>query len=220
MIDAVVLSIKLGLLTCLILLVICFPLALWLSKTKSKFAAVLEALISLPMILPPIVLGFYLLLFFAPSGWLGNLWLQIFGTPLVFSFTGLVISSVIYSMPFALQPLKQGLAGIPNDLILHSKNLGLNTWQRFWKICLPLIRPSIMIAMILSFAHTLGEFGVVLMIGGNIPKETKVISIELFELVEQLQYQQAHYLAGGLLVFSLMILIPVYGKWGKGHDFS
>ena len=215
MMAAVWLSIKLASLTSAILLLIALPLAAWLVKSQAKWRVVIDAIIALPMVLPPTVLGFYLLMLFSPNQWLGGCWLAIFGQPLTFSFQGLVIASVLYSLPFAVQPLKQGFAAIPLSYDRQAKAMGLTQHQYWRQIALPLLKPSMLIALVMVFAHTIGEFGVVLMIGGNMVGETKVVSIELFELVELMQYQQAHYLAGGLLLASLLMLIPVYGIWGR-----
>ncbi len=203
-------SIKLATLTTLILLTVCMPVAWWMARAKNRFVIIVESIVSLPLILPPTVLGFYLLLALGPNGFIGSItsWLGI-GT-LAFSFTGLVIGSMAYSLPFVIGPLKDAFAGIDNEILEAAQTLGASKWDRFHSIILPLSRPGILTASILGFAHTIGEFGVVLMIGGNIPGKTKVISIDIYDHVESLEYAQAHSLSALLIIISFILLLCVY----------
>jgi len=169
-----------------------------------------EALVAMPLILPPTVLGFYLLLMLAPDTGLGRLWLQLTGTQLAFSFNALVIGSVIYSLPFVVQPLQSAFQRVPESLLQAAATLGARPLDQFRSLVVPLSRRSFITAASLGFAHTVGEFGVVLMIGGNIPGETQVLSIALYDQVESLQFDQAHRLAAGLVIFSLLLLFLLY----------
>ena len=196
------LSLKLALVTTVLLAIVGIPLAGWLSMMKLKIKPVLESLIALPLVLPPTVLGFYLLIAFSPNSGLGA-WLDsTFGLRLAFSWSGLVIASMIYSLPFMVQPILSALHHQDRDLIDASYLLGKSRWQTFRYISLPAVKPSVITGLILSFAHTLGEFGVVLMIGGNIPGETRVASIAIYDQVELLNYDTAHVYAMILLVIS------------------
>lgn len=204
--SALMLTLKLASVTTLILLVICTPIAWWLANSKWRYKFVFEALLALPLILPPTVLGFYLLLFLGVNGplaWNGN--------GLAFSFTGLVIGSLVYSFPFVVQPLQNAFMAIGRRPIEVASTLGASPLDTLWNVILPLAKPGILSAAVLGFAHTLGEFGVVLMIGGNIPGETQVVSIAIYEHVESIQYAQAHTLSALLLVLSFVMLLAVYG---------
>lgn len=217
--DAISLTVALATITTVILLVLGTPLAWWLSRHRGNVAALVEAVVAMPLILPPTVLGFYLLLLFAPDTALGQLWQQLTGTRLAFSFSALVIGSVIYSLPFVVQPLQSAFQRIPEGLLQASATLGANPFDQFRSVVLPLTRRSFVTAASLGFAHTVGEFGVVLMIGGNIPGETQVLSIALYDQVESLQFAEAHRLAGGLVLFSLALLFWLYRRdrqlvWG------
>jgi molybdate transport system permease protein len=203
-------SLKLGLVTVVCLLLIATPLAWWLAFTRSRSRAPIEAVVALPLVLPPTVLGFYLLIILGPAGWIGRLWVQITDTTLTFSFTGLVIASVIYSLPFAVQPLQGAFENVGRGPLEAAATLGANRMQRFLHVAVPLSVRGYLSAIVLVFAHTLGEFGVVLMVGGNIPDRTKVISIAVFEHVETIDYFQAHVLSAGLLIFSFLLLLLVF----------
>lgn len=208
--TALWLTLKLAGVTTLILLLIGTPMAWWLARSRWRFRFVLEALVAMPLVLPPTVLGFYLLIALGPQGPVGGLAQALGGQHLAFSFTGLVIGSVIYSMPFVVQPLQSTFTQIGERPLEVAATLRAGPLDRFLSIVLPLARPGFMTAGVLGFAHTLGEFGVVLMIGGNIPGETQVLSIAIYDRVEALQYDQAHLLSGGLVGLSLLLLISVY----------
>lgn len=196
--------------TTAILFVIGVPVAYWLAYSKSKVRSLLEALISMPLVLPPSVLGFYFLLAFGPAHGLGSFLYRWFDVRLVFTFGGLVVASVIYSLPFMVHPLQAGLAGLSPSLREASLSLGKSRWQTLVKVLLPNIRPSIMTGIVLTFAHTIGEFGVVLMIGGNIPGQTKVASIAIYDEVEAMNYHSANTYAFILFAITFAILIVVY----------
>ncbi len=203
-------SLKLASVTVIVLLLLGTPLAWWLAFTRSRSRAVIEALVALPLVLPPTVLGFYLLILLGPAGPIGRFWVEITGTTLTFSFSGLVIASVIYSFPFAVQPLQTAFEGIGRSPLEAAATLGASPLDTFVRVASPLALRGYVSAIVLGFAHTLGEFGVVLMVGGNIPGVTKVVSIAIYEQVETLSYSQAHYLSAGLLTFSFVVLLSVY----------
>ena len=207
---AIRLTLELASITTLVLLVIGTPMAWWLANSRWRGKPALEAIVALPLVLPPTVLGFYLLLAFAPDSPFGHFWLGATGSPLAFSFSALVIASVIYSLPFVVQPLQAAFEQLPKDLLEAASTLGAGRWDQFVSIVIPLTRRSFITAASLGFAHTIGEFGVVLMIGGNIPGETQVLSIALYDRVESLQYDAAHHMAAGLVIFSLLLLTLVY----------
>ncbi|MDG1944559.1 MAG: molybdate ABC transporter permease subunit [Halioglobus sp.] len=213
--DAIYLTLTLASVTTILLLVLGTPLAWWLSRRRGTVPAAIEAIVALPLILPPTVLGFYLLLLFAPQSALGHFWQQLTGTQLAFSFSALVIGSVIYSLPFVVQPLQTAFQRIPKGLLESAATLGARPLDQFRSVVLPLSRRSFLTAASLGFAHTVGEFGVVLMIGGNIPGETQVLSIALFDYVESLRFDEAHRLAGALIVFSLALLFLLYRSNGQ-----
>ncbi len=213
--DAIYLTLTLASVTTILLLVLGTPLAWWLSRRRGTVPAAIEAIVALPLILPPTVLGFYLLLLFAPQSALGHFWQQLTGTQLAFSFSALVIGSVIYSLPFVVQPLQTAFQRIPQGLLESAATLGARPLDQFRSVVLPLSRRSFLTAASLGFAHTVGEFGVVLMIGGNIPGETQVLSIALFDYVESLRFDEAHRLAGALIVFSLALLFLLYRSNGQ-----
>ena len=186
------------------------PLAWWFARTRSRLRVVVEAITALPLVLPPTVLGFYLLVLLGPAGPLGGSWEAMGGDRLVFSFPGLVIGSVVFSLPFAVQPLQNAFLSIGSRPLEVAATLGASPLARFFTIAVPLARPGFLTAATLSFAHTVGEFGVVLMIGGNIPGRTQVVSIAIFNHVEALEYGTAHLLSAGLLLFSFLALLGIY----------
>ena len=214
--TAIWLTVALAGTTTVILLLLGTPLAWWLSRHRGPGAAVVEAIVALPLILPPTVLGFYLLILFAPDSALGQLWEAVTGNRLAFSFSALVIGSVLYSLPFVVQPLQQSFSRIPAELMAAAATLGAGPMDQFRSVVMPLCRRSFLIAACLGFAHTVGEFGVVLMIGGNIPGETQVLSIALYDYVESLRFSEAHQLAGGLVLFSLATLFLLYRSDDSG----
>lgn len=197
---------KLAILTTLILLVVSTPLAWWLSRGRSWIHSTVAAVVSLPLVLPPTVLGFYLLVFFGPKGWGGQV-TELIGVRLPFSFAGLLVGSLLYSLPFVVQPLTNSFRALGERPLEIAASLGAGPWDRFWSVIFPLTRPGYMTALILGFAHTVGEFGVILMIGGNIPGETRVLSIEIFDAVESLRWDEAHGIAGGMLIISFLLLL-------------
>jgi len=207
---ALLITLKLAALTTAILLLAGTPLAWWLARSRWRHKFLLEALIALPLVLPPTVLGFYMLIALGPNGPIGALMQSLGGAPLAFTFPGLVIGSVFYSMPFVIQPLQASFAAIGERPLEAAATLRASPLNRFLTIALPLARPGLLTAAVLGFAHTLGEFGVVLMIGGNIPGVTQVLSIAIYDHVEASEYSQAHWLSGGLLLFSFLLLIAVY----------
>ncbi len=209
--TALLITLKLAGITTLILLLIGTPLAWWLARSRWRFKFLFEALIALPLVLPPTVLGFYLLIALGPNGPLGSLMIALGGQPLAFTFTGLLIGSVIYSLPFVVQPLQGAFVSMGDRPMEVAATLRASPLDRFFTVAIPLARPGFLTAAVLGFAHTLGEFGVVLMIGGNIPGKTQVLSIAIYDHVETLEYAHAHWLSGGLLLFSFVLLIAVYG---------
>ncbi len=204
------LSLALAAVAVAILLVVGTPLAWWLAFTRSRWRTVVEVITALPLVLPPTVLGFYLLLLMSPASLPGHWWLTLTGSTLAFSFSGLVIASVVYSLPFVVQPLLQAFQSIGPAPLEAAATLGAGPIDRFFSIATPLARRGYITAAVLGFAHTLGEFGVVLMVGGNIPGKTKVISIAIYESLETLDYATAHVLSAGLLVFSFLVLLAVF----------
>lgn len=204
------LTFKLASITTLLLILIGIPLAYWLAFTKTKFKPIIETLVSMPLVLPPTVLGFYFLVAFSPQNTFGN-WLDTYlGIRLVFSFEGLVIGSIIYSLPFMVHPVQAGFSSISKNLIEASLLLGKSKLTTLFKVMLPTIKTSLITGIVLSFAHTIGEFGVVLMIGGNIPHKTKVASIAIYDEVESLNYDAANYYSLILFAITFIILLLVY----------
>jgi molybdate transport system permease protein len=204
------LTLKLATITTLLLLIAGLPLAWWLSKGRSIFKIIIEALVTMPLVLPPSVLGFYLLLAFSPQHGLGKWLQQWFNLQLVFSIKGLVLASVIYSMPFMVGPIKSALQQLPVSLSQASYSLGKGKWQTFLRVLVPNIKPSLLTAVVLTFAHTLGEFGVVLMIGGNIPNVTRVASIAVYDSVEQMDYASANAYSFILFAITFILVISVF----------
>ncbi|ART81050.1 molybdenum ABC transporter permease subunit [Oceanisphaera avium] len=208
--TALMVTLRLAGITVLVLLIIGMPLAWWLSQTQSRFKTVIEAMVALPLVLPPVVLGFYLLLALGPNGIFGKASIALGGSTLAFSFTGLVIGSAFYSLPFVVQPLQGAFTSIGRRPLEVAATLGASPLDRFFTVVIPLARNGFLTATVLGFAHTLGEFGVVLMIGGNLPGVTQVVSIAIYDHVETMQYGQAHVLSGLLLALSFTILLVVY----------
>jgi len=206
----VFLTLKLALATVFILLLISTPLAWWLSRTRTRLKPAIESVIGLPIVLPPTVLGFYLLLLLGPKGWIGETWVSWTGDTLTFSFTGLLIASILYSLPFALQPLQSSFEQTGTKHFMVARTLGAGPLEAFLKVVCPMSMRGFITAGVLSFAHTLGEFGVVLMVGGNIPGKTRVLSIAIYDHVEAFEYQQAHILSASLLIFSFLLLFFIY----------
>lgn len=203
-------TLRLAFVTTLILLLLGTPLAWWLARTRNRCKVVVDAVVSLPLVLPPTVIGFYLLLALGPRGPIGGLMERLGGQPLAFSFAGLVIGSVVYSLPFVVQPLQDAFTSVGRRPFEEAATLRAGPLDRFFTIAVPLARHGYLTAMVLGFAHTIGEFGVVLMIGGNIPGETHVLSIAIYDHVEALEYGRAHLLSGLLIVLSFLMLLPVY----------
>ncbi|MCL4113838.1 UNVERIFIED_CONTAM: hypothetical protein GTU68_041400, partial [Idotea baltica] len=212
-----ILTFKLASVTTILLLFVGIPVAYWLSETKSRVKHIVEALVTMPLVLPPTVIGFYLLIVFSPSNAVGN-WLGTFGLQFVFTFEGLVLASIIYSLPFMVQPIQSGLSNLPSTLSEASYVLGKSRIKTLFSVLLPNIKPSILAAIVLSFAHTIGEFGVVLMIGGNIPGKTKVASIAIYDEVETLNYGMANAYSLILFAITFSILILVYFLNGKNQN--
>jgi molybdate transport system permease protein len=210
------LSVQLATVTTVVLILIGSPLAWWLAHTHSRWRASIEALVVLPIVLPPTVLGFYLLLLLSPTGPLAGV-LAALDVRLVFSFTGLVLGSVVFSLPFVVFPLRNAFERIPRGQLEAAATLGATPLDRFFSVAVPLSAPAFIVAAVLVFAHTIGEFGVVLMLGGNIPGETQVLSIAIYNYVEQLQYAQAHWLAGGLVAVSFTVLLVLQRSARKAN---
>lgn len=209
--TALWITLKLAALTTIVLLIIGTPLAWWLSRSRTRFKSIIEAIVALPLVLPPTVLGFYLLIMLGANGPIGHLMQALGAQPLAFTFAGLVIGSVFYSLPFVVQPLQTAFTAIGQRPLEVAATLRASPIDRFFSVVVPMARPGFLTACVLGFAHTVGEFGVVLMIGGNIPGETQVLSIAIYDHVEALEYAQAHWLAGGLLLMSFLMLLAVYG---------
>jgi len=210
MTSPIVLSLELALVTSALLTVFGLPLAYWLAFTRFRLRFLVESVVALPIVLPPTVLGFYLLVAFGSRGWLGTFWKQATGHTLAFSFEGLVIGSVLYSLPFAVQPFTAALGAVDRGLLAASASLGASGWRTFWRITFPLALPGIVTGFALSFAHTLGEFGVVLMVGGNIAGRTRTASIAIYDNVQMLDYRAASWESLLLLVISFSLLVMIY----------
>ncbi|MBL8441773.1 MAG: molybdate ABC transporter permease subunit [Betaproteobacteria bacterium] len=207
---AIWLTLKLAAVVTVLLLVVGTPIAWWLARTRSPLKAAVGALVALPLVLPPTVLGFYLLVAMGPNGPVGALTESLGLGLLPFTFAGLVVGSVIYSLPFVVQPVQNAFEAIGTRPLEAAATLRAGPWDRFWSVAVPLARPGIVTGAILGFAHTVGEFGVVLMIGGNIPEKTRVVSVQIYDHVEALEYVHAHWLAGGMVVFSFLVLLALY----------
>ncbi|MEE3236007.1 MAG: molybdate ABC transporter permease subunit [Pseudomonadota bacterium] len=211
------LSLALAGVTTIVLIMLGTPIAWWLAGTKSRFRPAVEAVTALPLVLPPTVLGFYLLIVLGPASPVGGFWLKVTGESLTFSFAGLVIASVIYSLPFMVQPLQNAFEAIGRGPMEAAATLGASSRDAFFSVATPLASRGFITASVLTFAHTIGEFGVVLMVGGNIPGETRVISIAIYEHVETLNYGDAHSLSAGLIVFAFLVLMFVYTRRRGGR---
>ena len=214
--SAVRLSLELATLTIIVLLFVGTPIAWWLARTGSRWKGPVGAIVALPMVLPPTVLGFYLLVAMGPAGPVGVFTHELGLGYLPFTFPGLVVASVFYSLPFVVQPVQNAFEAIGYGPLEAAATLRAGPWDRFFTVALPLARPGLITGTILGFAHTIGEFGIVLMIGGNIPDKTRVISMQIYNHVEALEYSQAHGLAGGLLLFSFCVLLALY-TFGAGR---
>ena len=206
------LTLRLATITTVLLLCLATPLAWWLANTRWRYRQVVNALVALPLVLPPTVLGFYLLLLLGPRGWVGQMTESLGIGLLPFTFSGLVIASVIYSLPFAVQPIQNAFVAIGRRPLEVAATLRASPWDRFVSVALPLAKPGLITGAVLGFAHTLGEFGVVLMIGGNIPGQTQVLSVAIFDHVEAYEYGAAHVLAAGMLGFSFIVLLTLYWR--------
>ena len=217
---AISLTLRLAATVTLLLLIVGTPIAWWLSRTTAWFKQPIAAIVALPLVLPPTVLGFYLLVMLGPNGPVGQFTQALGLGTLPFTFAGLVVASVIYSLPFVVQPLQNTFESLGNRPIEVASTLRASGWDRFMTVVVPLARPGFLTAAVLSFAHTVGEFGVVLMIGGSIPGETKVLSVAIYDHVETLEYDQAYLLSGGMLIFSFLVLVILYlinGRLSRGE---
>ena len=207
---AVWLTLKLATVVTALLLAIGTPIAWWLARTRCRLKGVIGALVALPLVLPPTVIGFYLLVAMGPNGPFGQLTQSLGLGLLPFTFPGLVIASVFYSLPFVVQPIQNAFEAIGERPLEVAATLRANPWDAFWSVAVPLARPGFLSGAILGFAHTVGEFGIVLMIGGNIPNQTRVVSVQIYDHVEALEYGSAHWLAGGMVVFCFVVLLALY----------
>lgn len=210
-IETILLTLRLATTVTFLLMLIGTPMAWWLARTKSAWKGPVSAIVALPLVLPPTVLGFYLLVAMGPQGVIGELTQSLgFGT-LPFSFTGLVVASVLYSMPFVVQPIQNSFEALGNRPLEVAATLRAGPWDTFFTIVIPMAKPGFITAAVLGFAHTVGEFGIVLMVGGNIPGETRVVSVQIYDHVEAMEYGQAHLLSGMMLLFSFFVLLGLYG---------
>ena len=216
--GAITLTVKLAGLTTLILLLLGTPLAWWLARTRSPLKPAVSALVALPIVLPPTVIGFYLLVALGPNGPIGQLTKSIGLGTLPFTFAGLVVGSVFYSLPFVVQPIQNAFEAIGERPLEVAATLRASPLDTFFSVALPLAKPGYLTATVMGFAHTVGEFGVVLMIGGNIPNQTRVVSVEIYDHVEALEYAQAHWLSGGMLLFSFLVLLALYAFNARGRQ--
>ena len=208
--QAITTTLRLAGLTVVVLLAVATPLAWWLATARGRWRPAVEALVALPLVLPPTVMGFYLLVLMGPAGALGSWWVALTGNTLAFSFSGLVIASCLHSLPFAVQPLQNAFEAVGHSRLEAAASLRAGPWDRFFSLVVPLSLRGFVTAAVLVFAHTLGEFGVLLMVGGNVPGETRVLSITIYEHVETLNYAAAHRLAAGLMAFGFAVLVVVY----------
>lgn len=209
MIETVLLTLQLATISTAVLLIVGTPIAWWLARSRARWKEAIGAVVALPLVLPPTVLGFYLLLALSPESALGRSAATLFGHPLPFSFEGLVVGSVIYSLPFVVQPVRNAFEGIGERPLEVAATLRASPLDAFFTVALPLARPGLLTGAVLGFAHTMGEFGVVLMIGGNIPGETRVLSVAIYDYVEALEWDKAHILAAGMVVFSFLVILTM-----------
>ena len=209
-ISAIFITLKLALITCFFLAIIGTPLAYYLAFVSKRSKSILEAIVTLPLVLPPTVIGFYLIIFFSPETSLGKFFIMLTGEQLIFSFYGLVLASIIYSLPFWVQPLQSSFEKIGKDTVRTAYTLGASPLDTFKNIIVPLSKRGFLTSFIISFAHTMGEFGIVLMVGGGIHGKTKVIAISIYDHVEQLSFGKAHFLAAGMLILSFIILLILF----------
>ena len=216
--GAIWLTLKLAGLTTLILLVLVTPLAWWLARTRSRAKSIVNALVALPIVLPPTVIGFYLLVTLGPRGPVGQMMVSMGLDTLPFTFAGLVVGSVIYSLPFVVQPLQNAFEAIGERPLEVAATLRASPWDTFISVVLPLAKPGYLTATVMGFAHTVGEFGVVLMFGGNIPDKTRVVSVQIYDHVEALEYAQAHWLSAGMVAFSFVVLLTLYIVNSRGRQ--
>lgn len=214
--SAIILTLKLAAITTIILLLIGTPIAWWLARSQAWWKGVVSAIVMLPIVLPPTVIGFYLLLAMGSQGWIGHI-TQALGLGLLpFTFAGLVIASVFYSLPFVVQPLQNAFESIGQRPLEVAATLRASPFDTFFSVILPLAKPAYLTASVLAFAHTMGEFGIVLMVGGNIPDKTRVVSVQIYEHVEAIEYSQAHWLSAAMLAFSFLMLLALYALNNKG----
>jgi molybdate transport system permease protein len=211
---AIRLTLELATVTTVILLVVGTPIAWWLARTRSRWKGVVGAVVALPLVLPPTVLGFYLLVAMGPNGPVGRFTESLGLGTLPFTFPGLVVASVFYSLPFVVQPVQNAFEAVGERMLEAAATLRASPWDTFFSVALPLARPGFVTAAVLGFAHTVGEFGVVLMIGGNIPEKTRVVSVQIYDHVEALEYAEAHMLSAGMLAFSFLVLLILYTRKG------
>jgi molybdate transport system permease protein len=215
--EALWLTLRLAVGTTAILLLVALPLAWWIASGRGAGRALVQAVVALPLVLPPTVLGFYLLVALGPLSAPGRMLVRVLGHPLAFSFSGLLVGSVLYSLPFAVQPLVAGFGAVERSYIEMAAGLGASPWRTFWSVVLPLTRGSLLTSAVLTFTHTVGEFGVVLMLGGNIPGATRTLAISLYDQVQDFNYAAANRTALVLLVVSLMALVVIYSRRGVGR---
>jgi molybdate transport system permease protein len=214
--SAIILTLKLAAVTTMILLLIGTPIAWWLARSQAWWKGIVSAIVMLPIVLPPTVIGFYLLLAMGSQGWIGHI-TQALGLGLLpFTFAGLVIASVFYSLPFVVQPLQNAFESIGQRPLEVAATLRASPFDTFFSVILPLAKPAYLTASVLAFAHTMGEFGIVLMVGGNIPDKTRVVSVQIYEHVEAIEYGQAHWLSAAMLAFSFLMLLALYALNNKG----
>src|SRR5690554_414112 len=212
---AISLTLKLATTVTLILLMIGTPIAWWLARTRSRWKGPVGAVVALPLVLPPTVLGFYLLLVMGPNGFIGQLTQKLGLGTLPFTFAGLVVASIFYSLPFVVQPIQNAMEAIGERPLEVAATLRASPWDRFFTVVLPQAKPGFITASILGFAHTVGEFGIILMLGGNIPGETRVVSVQIYDHVESLEYSQAHTLSAAMVAFSFLVLLGLYSHRRK-----